>query len=99
MATMKTLKFSANPATKDGAFWSTKYELFNNFERFEFVIEAETASEMYNKAVDHLKAMTLDPKYDGYTAHASTVNGARWPNGFKARFCSRAMVVDCRETV
>jgi hypothetical protein len=95
---MKKLTFTARPATKTAgsAFWSTKMDPFNDTDKETIELMGETPGDMADMAEAWVSTLELAEEFNGWTVTADKV-GARWPNGFKARFGDRTFTIRVRE--
>jgi len=95
-AAPKTLKVTARPAVKDGAFWSTTINLFgDNPGTFTESFTVTTPDELLEAATAWAEALELPEGKDGFSLWIEKTS-PRWPAGFK-KLASRNLRVDRRE--
>ena len=93
MAAPKTLKVTARPSKKDGAFWSTSFWLFgDNPDTHERFFTVTSPAEMEAAMTEWAESLPLPADKDGWSL-GITKTSERWPAGFK-KLASKSHILD-----
>jgi hypothetical protein len=97
MAAPKTLRVTARPSKREGAFWSTSFWLFGDnpdTHVTEFTVTAP--AELKTAMTEWAMALSLPEGMDGWSLSIAKTS-ARWPSGFKALADKTNIVVPVKE--